>query len=170
MIIVKFVAKLILKIVIPKYKWGLFPLINMFLTFIMRYIAFSLDKLRQILKERGLKDRDLVKMMYGKDNHQSFSQIFTKTFGVQKLVSICNVLDIPMDMLFDTDNNTNNIPNISGNNNNVNNINSTIIQNDFALIKSENDTLKMLINEKDERIKDLQKSLEKVLELVKLGQ
>ena len=133
----------------------------------MKYIAFSLERLRTILRERGLKDRDLVKLLYTKDSHQTFDQIFTKTFGVQKLIAICNVLDISMDMLFDIDNSLTPFPNINGNNNNVN---STVINQHYASMKSENEALKMLIKEKDERIQDLRKNLDYVISLSKLGQ
>lgn len=133
----------------------------------MRYVAFSLDKLRTILKERGLRDRDLVKLMYGEKSHQTFQSIFTKTFGVKKLIDACNALDIPMDSLFDTIEDTGNFPNITGS---YNNVNSTVINNDLASLKSENEALKMLIKEKDSRIEDLKRNLDKVIELAQLGQ
>ena len=72
-----------------------------------------------------------------------------------------------MDMLFDIDNSLTPFPNINGNNNNVN---STVINQDYASLKSENEALKMLIKEKDERIQDLRKNLDYVISLSKLGQ
>jgi len=124
----------------------------------MKYVAFNLDKLRAILDSRNLKERDLAKMMYGPKTHQTFQTIFTKSFGVQKLLDICNALNIPIDCLFDIESEENEkIPVIKGNNNNVN---STVIHNDYTSLQYENDSLRKLINEKDKRISDLQKSLD----------
>ncbi len=133
----------------------------------MKYIAFSLDKLRTILDGRGLKDRDLVKMMYGAESHQTFKSIFTKQFGWQKLVDVCNALNISMDELFEISSDSAQFPNIQGN---FNNVNSTVINHDIASLQSENDTLKLLIKEKDLRIEDLKRNLDKVIELAQYGQ
>lgn len=133
----------------------------------MRYKAFSLNKLRAILDSRGLRDRDLVKMMYGSGSHQTFKTIFSPQFGVQKLVDVCNAMDIPMDCLFETYTDTEKTPSIQGSNNNVN---STVINNDVATLKSENEALKLLIKEKDSRIEDLKRNLDKVIELAQFGQ
>lgn len=124
----------------------------------MKYKAFNLDRLRAILTARGLKDRDLVKMMYGPKSHQTFQSIFTKQFGVQKLIDVCNALQIPSDSLFDIeDEGREQIPAITGN---FNNVNSTVINYDLATLRSENEALKVLIKEKDNRIADLQNSVE----------
>ena len=119
------------------------------------------------MKERGLKDRDLVKLMYGDKSHQTFQTIFTKAFGVKKLIDACNALDIPMDSLFETVGETSDFPNITGN---FNNVNSTVINSDITSLKSENETLKMLIKEKDARIEDLKKNIDKLIELIQFGQ
>lgn len=133
----------------------------------MRYVAFSLDKLRAILKERGLKDRDLVKMIYTEKSHQTFQSIFTKTFGVKKLIDVCNALKIPMDSLFETTDDTDESPGIAGK---CNNVNTSVISQDFCSLQSENEALKLLIKEKDLRIADLQHNLDMVIELAKNGQ
>lgn len=132
----------------------------------MKYIAFSLDKLRTILEERGLKDRDLVKLMYGVESHQTFKTIFTKQFGWQKLVDVCNTLDIQLDDLFELSTDSVQHPTIQGNFNNTSN---AVVNHDFASLRSENEALKLLIKEKDSRIEDLQRNFDKVVELARLG-
>ncbi len=132
----------------------------------MSYIAFSLDKLQTILKGRGLKDRDLVKLMYGAESHQTFKTIFTKQFGWQKLVDVCNTLDIQLDDLFEISTDSAQLPTIQGN---FNNPTYTSTNHDFASLRSENEALKLLIKEKDSRIEDLQRNFDKVVELARFG-
>ena len=133
----------------------------------MKYGKFDKEKLMSILKSKGLSPRDLAKLMYGKDTHQTFKTIFTPSFGWQKLVDVCNALDISMDALFETEEQKSDIPSITGNNNNIY---STVINQDYAALKSENESLKMLIKEKDFRIDDLKKNLDMVIKLAQQGQ
>ena len=71
-----------------------------------------------------------------------------------------------MDSLFELEDGIKLLPLIKGDNNNVN---STVINADLASLKSENETLKLLIKEKDLRISDLQRNLDIVIGLVKVG-
>ena len=59
----------------------------------MKYVAFNINNLKAILESRNLSERDLAKMMYGPKTHQTFQSIFTKSFGIQKLLVVCNVLN-----------------------------------------------------------------------------
>lgn len=110
----------------------------------MKYVAFNLDKLRAILDSRNLTERNLAKMMYGPKTHQTFQSIFTKSFGIQKLLVVCNVLNIPIDCLFD----------IVDDDNEIIPLDST-----YTSLQYENDSLRLLIKEKDKRIADLQNSV-----------
>lgn len=127
----------------------------------MRYISFSLKKLQAILQERGLKERDLVKMLYSEKSHQTFQTIFTKTIGVKKLIDICNALNLNMDSLFEITYEENEVPIITGNN-------TPKLVKELERIKSENETLKLLIKEKDSHIEDLKNNFERVVELTNL--
>lgn len=111
----------------------------------MKYVSFNLNNLRAILDSRNLKERDLAIMMYGPKTHQTFQTIFTKSFGIQKLLIVCNVLKIPMDCLFD----------IVDDDNEIIPVDST-----YTSLQYENDSLRKLIKEKDKRISDLQKSMD----------
>lgn len=111
----------------------------------MKYVAFNINNLKAILESRNLSERDLAKMMYGPKTHQTFQSIFTKSFGIQKLLVVCNVLNIPIDCLFDfVDDDNEIIP-----------VDST-----YTSLQYENDSLRILIKEKDQRIADLQKSMD----------
>lgn len=133
----------------------------------MRYKKFSINHLKQVLDELGVTERELCKRMKGKDTHARLLEIFTPRFGHQTLIDLANALDVPIDTILEKEEQKSDIPNIRGNHNNVN---STIINNDVATLKSENESLKMLIKEKDLRIEDLKRNLDTVIKLAQVGQ
>ena len=133
----------------------------------MRYKKFSINHLKQGLYELGVTERELCKRMKGKDTHVRLKDIFTPKFGHQTLIDLANALDVPIDTFLEVQEKKSDLPNITGNNNNVN---STVINNDIASLKSENESLKMLIKEKDMRIEDLKRNLDTVIKLAQVGQ
>lgn len=131
----------------------------------MRYKKFSIDHLKRVLDELGVTERELCKRLKGKDTHARLQEIFTPKFGHQTLIDLANVLDMPIDTFLETQEQKSDIPNINGN---YNNINSTVINNDIATLKSENESLKMLIKEKDLRIEDLKRNFDTVINLAQV--
>ena len=87
--------------------------------------------------------------------------------GHQTLIFLANSLYVSFDTFLEVQEKKSDFPNINGNNNNVN---STVINNDIASLKSENESLKMLIKEKDMRIEDLKRNLDTVIKLAQVGQ
>ncbi len=132
----------------------------------MRYTKLSLDNIRTLISQRGLTERQFCKMFYNKDTHATLKTLLAKNLGVEKLIKVCNLLETNMDSLFELEDGIKLLPLIKGDNNNVN---STVINADLASLKSENETLKLLIKEKDLRISDLQRNLDIVIGLVKVG-
>ena len=72
-----------------------------------------------------------------------------------------------MDEIFEREEEFDNFPTIQGSGNNVN---STVISGNKVSLHSENNSLKLLLKEKDERIADLQKSLETLSAFARLAQ
>ena len=133
----------------------------------MRYKKFSINHLKKVLDELGVSERELCKTMRGQDTHSRIQEIFAPNFRPQRLIYLATALDVPIDTLLEVKENKTDIPNVSGNHNNIN---STIINNDIATLKSENESLKMLIKEKDSLIEDLKRNLDTVIKLAQIGQ
>ena len=133
----------------------------------MRYTKLSLDNIRTLISQRGLTERQFCKMFYNDGTHATLKTLLAKNLGVEKLIKVCNLLETNMDSLFELEEGIKLLPLIKGDNNNVN---STVINADLASLKSENETLKLLIKEKDLRISDLQRNLDVLIGLVKVGQ
>lgn len=136
------------------------------------YDTVNIERLRYLMKLRGINERDFSKKLWGTGTHRDFDNYFSQKTNVRcnTLVRICNILNIPMDALF-TDLDTNSpIPPIMGNDNIIN---SAIIGSDISSLKHENDTLKLVLKEKDARIDDLKNinsKLEDRLDLIiKMG-
>jgi len=86
-------------------------------------------------------------------------------------MKICNILDISLDELFSGSDKIGDSPYIVGNQNIVN---SAVYTTDVKALQAENRALRLLVREKEERIKDLKKVKEELgrrLDYVlKLGQ
>ena len=132
----------------------------------MRYTKLSLYNIRALILQKGLTERQFCKMFYNKDTHATLKTLLAKNLGVEKLIKVCNLLETNMDSLFEFEDNIKLLPLIKGDNNNVN---STVINADIASLRSENEALKLLIKEKDLRIADLQRNLDVVIGLIKVG-
>ncbi|WP_314382253.1 hypothetical protein [Segatella buccae] len=129
----------------------------------MKYREVSLSKMRDAIKACGMTEREFVKMYYGKQgSHGTLKGIIGVDFRISKLVKLCNMLDAKMDDLFDFEDDKGNLisPTIIGNSLNIN---STVSTADNAVLLAENKTLRLLIEEKDKRISELQKIVDYVI-------
>jgi len=134
--------------------------------FYMKYVRVSLEKVKAALAAAGLTPRDLVKEYYGHgpETKGYFNSLVHENMKASKLCKVCNIIGCRMDDIFEIEGDTDVevSPHIHGNHNNVN---STVINQDVTSLRSENQALKQLIEEKDKRIKDLQNSLNMVIAL-----
>ena len=140
----------------------------------MRYerVYIDVEKLKAIIKARGLRDRDICIILWGEDTHRSIADFGRRPNStIKTAMKVCNVLDISLDELFSGSDKIGDSPHIVGNQNIVN---SSVVNQDVKALQSENKALRMLIKEKDERIADLKKvkdDLGRRLDFVlKLGQ
>ena len=112
--------------------------------------------------------RQLSKLMYGENTHRDLIKNLKEKPDIRSstLVRICNLLEIPMETLFNNDVNHENsgeVPSIVGNNNVVN---SSVINNDITALRAENKALKLLIEEKNMRIEDLRRQNKELITLI----
>lgn len=136
----------------------------------MRYerIYIDLEKLKSIIKARGLRERDFCVLTWGEETHRTIKEFVRRpNITIETAMKICNTLDISLDELFSGSDKIGESPYIIGNQNIVN---SAVFNQDQLSLMAENKALKMLIKEKDERINDLKKvngQLETMVDLLK---
>lgn len=136
----------------------------------MRYerIYVDLEKLKSIIKARGLRERDFCVLTWGEETHRTIKEFVRRpNITIETAMKICNTLDISLDELFSGSDKIGESPYIIGNQNIVN---SAVFNQDQLSLMAENKALKMLIKEKDERINDLKKvngQLETMVDLLK---
>lgn len=136
----------------------------------MRYerIYVDLEKLKSIIKARGLRERDFCVLTWGEETHRTIKEFVRRpNITIETAMKICNTLDISIDELFSGSDKIGESPYIIGNQNIVN---SAVFNQDQLSLMAENKALKMLIKEKDERINDLKKvngQLETMVDLLK---
>lgn len=140
----------------------------------MRYeqIFIDIERLEEMIKERGLTKTQFAKLMWNKEDHRGIKDFARRpNMRIETAMKICNILDISLDELFDGSDKVGNSPNIVGN---QNIINSSIVSNDPAAMRAEIRTLRALIKEKDLRIDELKETntrLGKQVDFfIKLGQ
>lgn len=127
------------------------------------YNTLNIDRLRYLLKLKGMTERDFCKRLWGAETHRNFKYFAIKPdVKCSTLVRICSILNIPIDSLFTATDTNGNIPSIVGNDNIVN---SSVVGTDYRTV-SENEALKMVIKEKDARIEDLKKINEQLSERI----
>ena len=123
----------------------------------MRYerVYIDIDKLKSIIKSRGLRERDFCIIMWGEDTHRTIKELARRpNTTIETAMRICNTLDISLEDLFNGSDKVGESPYIIGNQNIVN---SSGVNQDAKTLQAENRALRMLIKEKDERISDLKK-------------
>lgn len=114
-----------------------------------------MDFLRDALKARGLTERQFAIMMWGENTHRTIKDFLRRpntTIGTA--MKVCNLLDISLDDFFRGSDRIGASPFVVGNQNVVN---SSVINQDSKSLRAENQALKLLLKEKDERIEDLKK-------------
>lgn len=126
------------------------------------------DVIVDVLKRNGMTIRQLSKLMYGENTHRDLIKNLKEKPDIRSstLVRICNLLEIPMETLFNNDVNHENsgeVPSIVGNNNVVN---SSVINNDITALRAENKALKLLLEEKNMRIEDLRQQNKELITLI----
>ena len=140
----------------------------------MRYeqIFIDIERLEEMIKERGLTKTQFAKLMWNKEDHRGIKEFARRpNMRIETAMKICNILDISLDELFDGSDKAGNSPNIVGN---QNIINSSIVSNDPAAMRAEIRTLRALIKEKDLRIDELKETNTRLCKqvdfFIKLGQ
>lgn len=121
----------------------------------MRYerIYIDVDRLRSIIKSRGLKEREFCVMTWGADTHRTVKELARRPNAtIETAMKICNTLDISLDDLFNGSEKVGESPYIIGNQNIVN---SSFVNQDLKSLQAEVKALQMVVKEKNERIEDL---------------
>ena len=123
----------------------------------MRYerVYIDLEKLKNLIKARGLREREFCVMLWGEDTHRTIKEFARRPNAtIETAMKVCNTLDISLDELFSGSDKTGESPYVIGNQNIVN---SSVVNHDVKSLQAENKALRMVIKEKDERISDLKK-------------
>ena len=123
----------------------------------MRYerVYIDLEKLKNLIKSRGLRERDFCVMLWGDDTHRTIKEFSRRPNAtIETAMKVCNTLDISLDELFSGSDKIGESPYVIGNQNIVN---SSVVNQDVKSLQAENKALRMVIKEKDERIADLKK-------------
>lgn len=123
----------------------------------MRYecVNVNLEFLRKAIASRGLTERQFAILMWGEDTHRTINDFLRRpNTTIETAMKVCNILDISLDDFFGGSDKIGASPFIVGNRNIIN---SSVVNQDPKSLQAENEALKMLIKEKDERINDLKK-------------
>lgn len=118
------------------------------------YVRFSPEKLRNLLAERKMRERDLIIELFGSDTRRTFKETFEVNFQISRLVTLANVLNTPLDTFFEFEKECEDNQIIIGNNSDISRTNEKL--------KMQIELQNKLLEEKDRRIDDLQKSFEKL--------
>ena len=123
----------------------------------MRYerVYIDVEKLKTIIKSRGIKESEFCIYMWGDDTHRTINEFRRRpNTTIETAMKVCNILDISLDELFSGSDKIGDSPYIIGNQNIVN---SSIVNQDLKTLQAENRALRMVIKEKADRIEDLKK-------------
>lgn len=118
-------------------------------------VYIDVDKLKSIIKSRGLRERDFCVMTWGDETHRTVNELVRRpNITIETAMKICNTLSISLDELFNGSDKIGDSPNIIGEQYVVN---SPVVNMDPLSVVAENKALKLVLKEKDERILDLKK-------------
>ncbi|MCD8296811.1 MAG: hypothetical protein LUC88_04490 [Prevotella sp.] len=124
----------------------------------MRYIRDypDLQLVESLRDKKGFSVPEFNHLVYGDKSGNTIKGRLRDNPNVSSkvLVRICNLLDVSLDDLFQKCDEVLKPTQVSGDNNIVNSNNIHI---DMLQLRAENKVLKMLVNEKEERIKELKK-------------
>lgn len=134
----------------------------------MKYKQISLDLIREAIKISGMTERQFMREYYGgTGTHADLKSFFSKKMGAEKICKMCNILQVPIQSLFEIENEEqDNTPQSQGS---INDVKRIVVEQATLELKSEIKALNMLLEEKDERIKHLQQMNEMLLSIVKVG-
>ena len=134
----------------------------------MKYKQISLELIREAIKLSGMSERQFMREYYGgAGTHADLKSFFSTKMGAEKICKMCNILQVPIQSLFEIDTEEQGVnPLIQGKSNDVKSI---VVEQATLELKSEIKTLKLLLEEKDERIKNLQQMNETLLSIVRVG-
>ena len=97
--------------------------------------SIRVEKVKQLLVERGMTDRQAAKILWGDKptNHRSLIKEVEKTdnMGIKTACKICNLFDVTLDYFLQKSDTNNSNPTITGNNNVVN---SSYVNSDIPTI------------------------------------
>lgn len=122
----------------------------------------NLEYLNSVLHDRNLTARQLSKVIYGNETHRDIIKEITAKPDVRAstVVKLCRALDISMDSLYQKSDSD------SVKNQTINGIgivsNSSHVKIDMADLRAENKALKLVIGEKDKRLADQAKYIERL--------
>lgn len=129
---------------------------------VLERINPNLEYIQDVLKERNLTPRQLSKMIFGESTHRDIVKEITTKPDVRAstVVKLCRALEITMDSLYkDNITSKQDVQTING----IGIINnSPHAKVDLADLRAENKALKMVIEEKDKRIAEQLKYIEKL--------
>lgn len=129
---------------------------------VLERINPNLEYIQDVLKERNLTPRQLSKMIFGESTHRDIVKEITTKPDVRAstVVKLCRALEISMDSLYkDNITSKQDVQTING----IGVINnSPHAKVDLADLRAENKALKMVIEEKDKRIAEQLKYIEKL--------
>lgn len=137
------------------------------------YETPNVELLKHYMKLKGMNQRQLSVAVWGKDTHRGVVQEWTTKPDPRcsTLVKVCRVLGISTDALFQKSDSKTNNPTVSGN---ANVVNSNNVRIEMADLKAENMALKLVIDEKDKRLAESQKTIDQLWQridlLLQLGQ
>ena len=101
-----------------------------------------------------MRERDLIIELFGSDTRRTFKETFEVNFQISRLVTLANVLNTSIDTFFEFEKEGEDNQIIIGNNSDISRTNEKL--------KMQIELQNQLLEEKDRRIEDLQKSFEKL--------
>ncbi len=126
------------------------------------YDYFRFDLLTDLIKQRGMTNRQFEKLMWGDDskNHRTIREFQKEgTIKLKTACQICSVLGVELDYFLLNSDKKESTPSVTGNNNVIN---SSYVNSDVSTLRAEVKALKMVIEEKNKRIEDLKKTNEDI--------
>ncbi len=126
------------------------------------YDYFRFDLLTDLIKQRGMTNRQFEKLMWGDDskNHRTIREFQKEgTIKLKTACQICSVLGVELDYFLLNSDKKESTPSVTGNNNVIN---SSYVNSDVSTLRAEVKALKMVIEEKNKRIEDLKKANEDI--------
>lgn len=112
------------------------------------------ERVRELLERAGISIGEFSKSLWGAKTHNTITYFDARPdVKVSTLVRMAEVLGCSIEDILIKSDGTSDVPTINGHYNNV--VNSSYVNTDVTSLKAEVKALKMLIEEKNQRIEDL---------------